>query len=514
MRYISFRFFPERFSSMDQAARLLFERAFFASWGRIPRFTNVELRDDLLILRPDISGTGTVHVPMVHPQYGIMLQSSETLRQREKPYNLLKELGRGKLGRLMRSLYEWNINGFTVAEEDHDNILKTLHDFGVMATSCETDAETDQSAWELLQRLDMTVLDMTQKYFDQMFAFQKRRFHRNPNHYVPLEIGLFRTTEFLRNQDNAGEPYSFLGEREQAAPVSENPHDISLEDTTNVFVNAENDPFEYVAAIPCWKDLEPQPGQFRFEHMEEQIRQIENSGRKPIIGPVLTFDPGMMPRWALTRIDQREAFENAALNMTIQLAKRFGPRCFRWVVASRVFSCPKCGFSVGRGVSLVCDMITAIKKVVPGGVVLAGLDQPLGDFYCSYNCPLPFIAIVESLASVPGLDGFVLEVHLGMNPGDTLVRDPMVLSRMFDIWGLWRKKLYISLSVSNEWDFFPEKWSHERLEQVQGQWITLLIQLCLMKRNVCGIFWDSLAQSTPLFESIIKPLNTVPSRVK
>lgn len=527
MRYISFRFSPE------YTTPLLFDRAYFASWGRIPRFTNVEVREELLILRPDISGTGTVHLPMEHPQFGIMLQASDTLRQREKPYNLLKELGRGKLGRLMRSLYEWHMNGFETQKSDHNAVQQILHDFGVMATFDENADETHRTAKELLQRLDHISLNLFQKYFTYTQAVQKQRFQRHPNQYKPLEIGLLRTTEVLHDLTNtvAATPTDSYEtdtpekeeetgdtntEKNRDVETAEYLTDILLgEDTTKVIFEQQiDDLFEYVAAIPCWKDIEPQQGQFRFEFLEEQIQHIEHSGRKAMIGPVLTFDPAMIPRWALNRIDQREAFENAALNFAIRVAKRFGRRCSRWIVSSRIFSAPKCGFSVGRGVSLICDVIEEIKNTVPKGMVLAAINQPFGDFYCSYSCPLPYIAIIESLASVSTLDGFLLELHLGMNSNNTYLRDPISFSRMFDLWGLWRKKMYLSLSISDDWNFFPQPWSPTRISQVQSEWIHVLMQICLLKRNIHGIYWDALPHATPLFEKAVESLLPSPNKFK
>ncbi len=456
--------FPSEFAS-----KAMFEHAFYASWGRLPRLTDVEIRDDLLILKPETKGTGTVHIPVSHPRYGILLQSTETLMQREKPYLLLKELGRGQLGRMLRLLYEWKLLGFIPSETLGREVHDLIHTFGVMATSDEADPRTERKAAELLDLLDPMGTHLTDQYFDQMIAVRRKKTARFP---VPLGV--------------------FQGRGSSTEPLSPLESSWGNEQVRTVFDEA----FSLVAATPSWKEVELAPGKYDWEPVERYFQFVRRIGKKPLIGPILSFDPASLPSWVRMKIDDREAFENAAIQYTIEFVKRFRDRGSYWIVSSDFFSCPDCGFSIGRGVALICDLIREVKHFVPDGTVLVGIDQPCGDYYRTNDCPLPFIAIAESLASVRALDAFLLDIKIGMDPHCTLPRDPMLLGRLIDLWNIWSKKLYVSLSIPSRWDDFQENRTDEWQMQVQLEWTVRMVLMCLTKRNIHGIFWNHLADTT------------------
>ena len=456
---LSFRITPELQS------QAVFDHAFYASWGRIPRLTKIEVQEDLLLVRPEIKGTGTVHIPMFHPRYGIVLRSTETIQQRKKPYLLLKELGRGELGRLVRLLHEWKTLGFVPSEALSREIRGMVHSFGVMATSDETLPATGRVASELFESLVSMETHLMDQYFEQvLIALQKKHLLSN----VPLGI--------------------FLG-RNVTEDLLETIHSILNHDGIRPLFH---ETFQHVAATPPWKSVEPYPGKFHWESVDRYFKLVEKHGKKLVVGPILSFDPDFLPQWVREKIDNRETFENAAIHYTIEFVKRYAQRSSQWIVAGDFFSSPKCGFSIGRGVALICDLIREVKYAVRDKDVLVTIDQPCGDYYRTNDCPLPFIAIVESLASVRSLDGFLLDLKLGMGPQDTLPRDPLFLNRLFDQWGIWGKKLFLSLSVPSRWDIFQESHTDHWHKQVQLEWVIRMILLSLTRQNIHGIFWNPL----------------------
>ncbi|MCL2304580.1 MAG: hypothetical protein FWC43_04485 [Planctomycetaceae bacterium] len=457
---LSFRFSPELKS------QAMLEHAFYASWGRVPQLTQLAVRDNLLLVRPGIKGTGTVHIPMRHPRYGIMLRSTETLQQRVKPYLLFKELGRGELGRLLRLLHEWKIFGFVPSDALDREVRGMIRSFSIMATSNETLPATEQTALELFQLLGAMEMHLVDQYFEHMItAFQRR------HSFSTVPFGIFLDQEATEES------------LEKSRAILEN----------NSIRSLFHEAFQLVAATPSWKNVESSPGKYHWEGVDRYFHFVERLGKKPLVGPILSFNPNSLPQWVCEKINDHEAFEEAAIRYTIEFVKRYKQQGSHWIVAGDFFSSPKSGFSVGRGVALVCDLIREVKYAVRDRDVLVSIDQPCGDYYRTNDCSLPFIAIAESLASVHSLDGFLLNFKLGMNPQDTLPRDPMLLGRYLDQWSIWGKKLYTSLSVPSRWDVFQEAHGDDWHKQIQSEWIVRIILLCLTRQNIHGVFWNSLS---------------------
>ena len=460
---LSFRFSPELQS------HAMFEHAFYASWGRIPQLTKIEIRDNFLLVRPEIKGTGTVHIPMSHPQYGMMLQSTETLQQRPKPYLLLKELGRGELGRVLRLLSEWKTLGFVPSDELAGQIHEMIHSFGVMATSDETFPATEQAASELFRLFGVLEAHLVDQYFEQTIAAYQKR-----HSYFSVPLGVFLgqdTTEELM------EKLCMILDNDSTGPLF-------------------NDAFQLVAATPSWKNVELSPGKFHWDSVDRYFKFVEKLGKKPLIGPILSFDPTSLPQWVRERINDREAFEDAAVRYTIEFVNRYKQRGSHWIVAGDFFSSPKCGFSIGRGVALICDLVREVRYAVREGNILVMIGQPYGDYYRTNDCPLPFVAIIESLASVRALDGFLLDLRLGLHPQDTLPRDPMLMGRLIDQWSIWGKKLFLSFSIPCQWNVFQETRTIDRPMPLQSEWAMRMILACLTRQNVHGIFWNPLLDTT------------------
>jgi len=450
---LSFRF------SSELQSQAMFEHAFFASWRRVPQLSQIEIQGDLLLVRPGIKGTGTVHIPMVHPRYGVMLRSTETLMQRSRPYLLLKELGRGELACILRLLHEWKTFGFIPSEALGREIHDLVHSFGIMATSDETLPATGRTALELFQRLDAMGMHLVDQYFEQVVeALQKKQ-----SPLPPLGIFLDRNVA-----EESFEKFHSVLNNKLVRPVFD-------------------EAFQSVAAPPSWKSVERLPGKFHWEPVDRYFKFVEQLGKKLVVGPILSFKPDSVPQWVREKIDSHETFEEAAVRYTVEFAKRYARQGSHWIIAADFFSSPECGFSIGRGVALICDLIREVKYTIRDKDLLVTVDQPCGDYYRTNDCPLPFIAIVESLASVRSLDGFLLDLKLGMEPQETLPRNPMLLSRLLDQWGIWGKKLFVSLSVPSQWSILDDS-----QKQVQSEWARQLTLTCLAKQNVHGIFWNPL----------------------
>ena len=451
------------------APQAVFEHSFYASWGRVPRLTQIEIDGNILTVRPDTRGTGTYHLPLVHKRFGLIVKSTETLMQRLKPYHLTKELARGELGRILRRLFEWEMIGFAPSKELKKNIHDFVRRFSRVAISDELDQKTDSESMKLLYELGDMSLNLSDQYINQMISLRKR----DPARFNAVPFGVFVD----------------YGKRSEAIMLNE-PTRSQISET-----------FDFMISAPTWKEDEPSIGKYKWDKIENHLNLAEKLGMTSIIGPILAFDPNKLPSSIRGSIDDLESFEIAAIKYTQAIVRKFRKRNRKWILSGRFFSCPDCGFSIGRGVSLICDLAKEVRNLDSKGTIFVGIDQPWGDYYRANDCLLPIVAIVETLASVEQIDGFILEVNLGLDSRSTLPRDPLTLGKLIDLWGIWGKQLYVSLSVPSELGSnsnFPDEYIGSSFvwnSEFQREWAERYVLMLLSKRNVKGIFWNPLTDT-------------------
>ncbi len=444
---------------------MFFSQAYFAGWGRAPRPTKVSLEGNILTLRPETAESGTLHVPVLHKRFGVLTQSTDTLRQREEPYHLLKELGRGELGRLQRRFFEWQMLGFSPSSALRAEVHQLFVRFGKMVTSDEYSPSTDAQAAELLRIISKMGTKLANQYIEQSIIIRQKNQRR-----IPIPLGVFANVGAQIDSYWQYKPLrSILGET-----------------------------FQLLGATPSWREVEPQQGKYRWDLVEGRLNMGERLGLKNIIGPILSFESNMIPEWALRKLNERDFLENAALKYAKMFVQLFRDKSQHWVISNRFFSCPSCGFSIGRGIALVSSLAKEVKNAGAPGSVIVGIDQPWGDYYRKNDCPLPLIAIADSLGLTKEIDAFILELNIGLADRSSLPRDPVILGRMIDNWSNIGKRIFVSLSVPSDQedaeDFadgnndFSFSWD----TQVQQEWANRALLMFFTKRNVQGIFWNQL----------------------
>lgn len=445
------------------------QRAFFASWGRNPKPSRVHLDQGVLSVSADGGGSGTVHVPWRHPRLGMTLQSTETLLPREHPYLLAKELGRGELGRIQRRMYEWQMFGFRPSEPLKEKLRILTRRFAAMATSDENSSATDREAIDLLSDLDNLVLEICDEFSTQSLAWRQRNHNR-----IPLLFGIGLTSH--------------------TAPDSLFEFELFSERLASVFHAA--------APMPSWREIEPKPGVYRWELVEERLNIPARFGFKILAGPLIDFTSEALPGWLKSRIDEEAVFENAAERFIREFVERFDYIVDTWILSSRFNSHTLPGIPIYRGFSVVRDGASIIRRRSPDKTIMVGIDQPWGEYALTEEPLYSILSIAESLMSCPEIDAFLLELHFGFRRNCTYPRDPMALGTLIDHWSFLGKKVFVSLSIPSDFPDsgnFPITFDGQPIEwdvESQRLWVQMVVRMLLAKRNVHGIIWNSL-QDTP-----------------
>ncbi|MGL4944510.1 MAG: hypothetical protein ACRC46_15115 [Thermoguttaceae bacterium] len=461
------------------------KRAFFSGWGRVPHHNHsVVYRDGILILSIPEPISGTVSVLVPHPELGVVLESTDTLVARLRPYHLLKELCRGALGRLQRRIADWQTLGFQPSPEHSEQIQSIMQAFGRLVMHDETASDIDSIAATVLAQIRKVVWAITKAVSKTMLEVRMRSQDR-----IPL--------------------FTIAGMNTHSAPESFYEFGIYADELRSVFHS--------VAPMPTWRELEPIQGQWDWERLDRRVAMAHRYGFQIVGGPILDFRSASLPSWVTATLRQDgalEAFAEAYLRMMIE---RFDYAVCIWSLVRAINKTDIVGLSVARIIALTRRLSEVVRSMTAEKIVMIGVDQPWGDSNITASSDQYQSQLVETVFSMSAVDAVVLETHLGLHQDESFPRDPIGFGSVIDLWWHSGKNVFISLSVPSSSAIADETgtfgspkemprcgdvpaeiasasslWS----PQTQAAWVEHLMPLFLAKRSVAGLFWSPLQDTS------------------
>jgi hypothetical protein len=439
----------------------LLRHAYFAAWGRNPRPTQIESDGENIRFQSDVNRSGTVHVLVPHKYLGVTVESTETLISRPRSYRLLQELARGSLGRLVRRLFDWQMQGFRLSSELSSRLTIAARRFSSIILSADPDSKR---AWEfvsVLEELHLLSLDCFRFFTEQRIQWRTR----TENH-IPLQFGVGFDKLALDTL------YEF-----------------------DLYSQFLHDGFHTVIPQLTWRDLEPEPDLFRWDLMEKRFSIPSRFGLETVFGPMLSFCKEDLPHWLLNNLKRDGFLETYATRFVNAAAERYGSSAQSWIIANHInsFNIPE--ISTQRAIMLVRMLASQLRSRGIETPLMVGIDQPWGEYSIDHPSEYDLIHIAELLIGCREIDSFLLEIHLGFGEHQTLPRDPMSISNLLDQWCSLGKQIFLAVSVpsSLEPDFSeindviePEyRWS----EGSQQFWTDILLKTALSKRFIQGVYW-------------------------
>lgn len=427
----------------------------------MPRISNSCVSENELEISTDLSGSGTIHVPMPYPNLGLVVASTESLISREKPYLLLKELARGSLGRITQRLFDWQMLGFRQPEP----LLETLKKLSKRFSLCVVD-DADSSKREREQEFLAILHELMELYLLETKAFTEQSliwWMRN-NEKLTVRFGI----------GTADLPLENLAALESYSPFLEQG-------------------FHTVLPMPAWRELEPEQGQFQWERLEQRLVNVHRLGKKIILGPLLSFDRELLPQWLLDNINEDGFFETGITRLVNSLSERYGSLADGWILANRFLAQTLPKISQSRLMGMIRILAQQLRSRGIETPILAGIEQPWGEYALHHNTEWEQTQIAETLMGSREIDGFLLDINLGAGEHFTLPHAPVIISNKIDQWSYLGKKIYIMFSVPSSGSMLAEgetlpQWSPE----TQKFWTDILLNMMFGKRMIQGIFWQQL----------------------
>jgi len=445
----------------------LLETAYFADWGRVPRLTQTSMQGNVLILRADSASSGTIHVPMVHPPLGIVMESTESLLSGHEPYYLLRELVRGSLGRFYRRLFDWQMVGFLQPPELTDRLNKLAKRFSHAVIENPSLPETEQEFASILDEIALLVIDDNKEFAEQSISWRTRNNERLP---IVLGIGM--------NDQRVESLYEF-----------------------STYADILKNSFHAVLPMPTWRELESQPGKFDWERLERQLVIPCRFGFQIVLGPLISFCADALPEWILPSLSDEDYVGTRATRFVSMLAERYGHLAHGWILANRFMDQSLPVIQPSWTLTLIRNLAQQLRNHGIRTPIIVGISQPWGEYALQRNPDWEQVQIAEALMGYKEIDTFLLEMDIGSGSHTTLPRDPMSIGNMIDQWSFLGKKVCVSFSVPSAGNplatasaLAPEiQWSEEK----QKIWTETLLLTLLGKRSVQGIFWSCLQDTPP-----------------
>ncbi len=449
----------------DRITSEMAQQAYLAGMDRVPWPCRVQWNQGELLIERNVSDSANLYIPWPVEGLGVLMVGTPTLMEREEPYHLPLELARGKLAQVRNQLGEWEPLGFVAPEELQRLISEATRQLAEAALGPASSEESITAAERAL-RLAVEAADrLASCYAEQALTVRRRATPKLPT-WLAVALGNAFLEEAIANQ------------------------------VLQTFS---------AACVPIvWHDVEASEGTYQWEVADHLIHWCRKNQLSVIAGPLLQMDRRSLPDWIYLCEDDPEALGAFAEEFVQAAVRRYAGQVQLWIAASRINRPAAFSFSEEERVQLTARIVQSIRSADPQTPVVVGFDQPWAEYLAQREMDFPPLHVADSLLRADiGLQGLMLEINLGYQPGGTFNRDLLEIGRHLDHWALLGAPLYISLAAPSSDQ--PDPLAHfgnrrappGSSPRTQQLWISRLLPLLLAKPYIQGILWNHLRDYLP-----------------
>lgn len=446
--------------------RYYLRQSFFARRGLLPMRSAVSFVDHtkthgILKITVDWEEIGTIHIPYLHKSHGLAFFSTTSLRPGKRPLNLVCELARGQMARLNEILYAWRLRGFPVSTKTESAASAALKRLVSLLVQDDDTEGFDRNVFDLFDSLVSLNTVLLDEFLERFLAA-----HRN-NLSPPVFFGFTtRQTRVLNHYAESHSEYRHL--------------------------------FECWNPSLSWRDLEPVPGQFRWDRIDSAINEAQGQYWNMCLGPIVRWDRTCLPDWICERLDDPYTVRKGLFRYAEQLIRRY-PKTAYWVVSSNIGG-ELDSILVSKRIEWADSLARFIRSLNPSAKTLLAVERPWGDSL-RFSHEVPPLEIGERMAPNRFIDGFLLDINVGLGQDASLPRDTFSLNALLDQWGTLRKPLYVSLSIPSAPASDIPVWKTEQrtdspwTQETQREMVHSFLLSLLSRRGFRGLFWNQLIDS-------------------
>ena len=449
----------------------------------LPWFGRAYFSNDQLVIERNEDDSGRVFVPWRIGEAGPLLVSTSTLMERDAPYILEVELARGMANNLRNQIAQWEMMGLVVPKPLRDKVLAATTQFARAATA-QSDVPTaaDWAEKSLATTVD-AMRDLTGEYIGQALAMRRAQ-QRQFTSWFGVHLG-----------NKVPKP------------------NIARQVATT---------FNMVSLPFTWRTIEAVEGRRNWDDADAQVDWAHSVGLRISAGPLLELDDRGVPDWTYLWEGDFDSLLSFMLDHVRAVVERYRGKVHLWQVAARMTHGHALGLGEEARLQLAAKAITLVRQLDPSTPLVVSFDQPWAEYLASEQLDLAPMHFADALVRADlGLSGLGLEINVGYEPGGSLHRGPLAISRLVDTWSLLELPLLVALTLPSSAAEDPQSSGKvhvlsseldEVTPQSQSDWIAEHVPLLVAKNAVQVVLWNQLSDAAPhhyphsgLFDAADKP---------
>jgi hypothetical protein len=434
----------------------------------MPWPTDLQFAGGQLSVSRLVDESGYLVVPWTIDGGGRMMGTSATLIERDRPYNLLVELARGKVNQVRGQAFDWRAGGLQLGADLEKGIQDASRAF-VRAITGVPAEEVSQQAQIALDLSYQAAEQLVRAYVQQVFQIRHQR-QTQLDTMLACRLGA-------------------------AVP----PPDLASQLTPA---------FNTVCLPFSWNSIENEEATYRWETCDALLDWAGKQKLEVTAGPLIDFSSAQLPAWLWLWERDLPSLAAFMCKFVETVVRRYRTRIRRWQLTTASNCANVLALSEDDLLGLTYRLSEAARQVDPALELAVGIAQPWGEYMAlADRTHSPFIFADTLIRSGLNLSALNVEIIMGVMPRGSYCRDLLEVSRLLDLYALLGVPLRVTVgypsSAETDADADPDlhveggHWGGGFTPDVQRAWASDVIALALCKPYVQGVQWSHFRDAEP-----------------
>ena len=435
----------------------------------IPIRADITVSKGLIRCTKRVPGPAGLSVLWDVGQAGVFMLPTVRLPERKKPYNLLVEMARAQLFKIIQKREDWGLFDFADAEDlnaDFDEIRKTF------LRSVHASDPAEASAIGARALSDAITLGERMALFHADIFLKRRK--ANPQ---------------SANRTSFGAAVDLA--------ATNKPYNTRLQEVA-----------DFLSIPLAWKNLEPKEQVYDFEQNDKWIDFAARAKRPVHAGPLLSFSNLHLPERLYIWEHDYDALRDLVYEYIQNVVTHYKDKVAVWNVVSGIHGNNTFNLSFDQLMELTRMSCLLVKKLAPNSKAMIELVMPWGEYYARNQRSIPPLMYADmAVQSGVKFDAFGVQFLMGVPRDGHYVRDLLQISAMLDEFVAFGKSAHVSAcqapsnTISDPSDAWggaasiPQggKWHAPWSPRLQAEWLQAFYRISISKPFVESVCWSDLA---------------------
>jgi len=442
------------------ASPVKLDGAYVVGSDGVPLRAELEVRNSRVLCAKRADGPAGLALVWAVPGSGTLLLETSRLMDREKPYNLLLELVRGRLMHINQKREDWGLFDFEGVEGVSGEIDQA-RDLMVEALKTDDPVNQTQVATEAL-KVAISAGERLSLFHADIFLSRRKQAHAFSRRTIGCGIHLATSDENYRQK--------------------------------------LREAFDFVYLPIPWRSVEPKQQEYNWHAFDSWVEWLAKA-RIPIkVGPLVSFSEAHVPDWLGMYETDFETIRNLIFEHVRRVVERYANYVHQWDVISGIHAHNSFQFTFEQLMEVTRVTASLVKQLAPRAQTVINLVSPWGEYYARNQRTIPPMLYADMVVqSGVAFDGLGVQFFFGKPTDGMFVRDMFQISEKLDKLGNMGKPVHItavqvpSSPTANGDRWYGSYWREPWTEAVQAQWLKDFYAIALSKPFVESITWADLA---------------------